>query len=126
MKLTENETTLLESDNNQIVLTSHRMRYSEFPGPKSDFTSIMLDKVSSIELTYHRWSYLILILGIITIPIVIGLIIIFLWWRSKTHVVSVTPDGGMPIIFQTKGMKRADLEEFVDKAEEAALRLKRA
>ncbi|MFT4660543.1 MAG: hypothetical protein ACI9N1_000361 [Flavobacteriales bacterium] len=124
MKLNEKEQIILESDNNQIVLTTHRLRYKETPSPKSDFTSIMLDKISSIEVTYHRWSIWYLILGILTTPIVIEFILIFLWWRSKSHVVFVTPDGGRSIIFETKGMKRESLEEFVDKTEEAAMNLK--
>jgi hypothetical protein len=124
MKAIDNEELILESDNKQIRLTTHRLRYYETPKRDSNFNSIMLDKISSIELTYYKSSFLMLLLGIVTIPILIGLVIIYLYIKSKKHVVSVTPDGGKPIIFETLGMKRDFLEDFIDKLESASMKLK--
>lgn len=121
----ENEKLILESDNKQLRLTSHRLRYYETPKRNSNFSSIMLDKVSSIELTYYKSSFWILILGILTIPILLGLILIYIFFTSKKHVISVTPDGGKPIIFETKGMKRDFLDDFIDKVEKTAMTLKK-
>lgn len=125
MNAFENEKLILESDNKQIRLTSHRLRYYETPKRNSNFTSIMLDKVSSIELTYYKSSFWILILGILTIPILLGLILLYIFFTSKRHVISVTPDGGKPIIFETKGMKRDFLDDFIDKVEKTAMTLKK-
>lgn len=120
----DNEKVILESDNNQIRLTTHRLRYSESARSSSDFTSIMLDKISSIELTYYKSSIWLLIIGIITTPVIVGIILIIIFFTSKRHVVSVTPDGGKPIIFETKGMKREFLEDFIDKVEATSMKLK--
>ena len=125
MKGIDNEKIVLESDNNQIRLTTHRLRYHETANSNSNFTSIMLDKISSIELAYSQNSIWLLIIGIITIPILVGIILIIVFFTSKKHVVSVTPDGGKPMIFETKGMKREFLEDFIDKVEAASMRLKK-
>ena len=124
MNAFENEKLIIESDNKQIRLTSHRLRYYETPKNNSDFTSIMLDKISSIELTYYKSSIWLLIIGIVTIPILVGLILIYMFFTSKRHVISVTPDGGKPIIFATKGMKRNFLDDFIDKVEQTSMKLK--
>mgnify|MGYP006082838871 FL=1 len=124
MNAFENEKLIIESDNKQIRLTSHRLRYYETPKNNSDFTSIMLDKISSIELTYYKSSIWLLIIGIVTIPILVGLILIYMFFTSKRHVISVTPDGGKPIIFETKGMKRNFLDDFIDKVEQTSMKLK--
>ncbi|MDA9970507.1 hypothetical protein N9E56_01590 [Flavobacteriaceae bacterium] len=120
----DNEKIILESDNNQLRLTTHRLRYHETAKSNSDFTSIMLDKISSIELTYYKSSMWLLIVGIITIPIIVGIILIIIFLTSKRHVVSVTPDGGKPIVFETKGMKHEFLEDFIDKVEATSMKLK--
>lgn len=124
MEAIKNEELITESDNKQIRLTTHRLRYHETPKKNSNFTSIMLDKISSIELTYYKSSIWLLIIGILTIPIVVGIILIIMFFTSKRHVVSITPDGGKPIIFETKGMKRDFLDEFIDKIETASMKLK--
>ena len=124
MTVFENEKLILESDNKQIRLTSHRLRYYENSTRNANFTSIMLDKISSIELTYYKTNIWLLIIGIITIPIVIGLVLIYMFFTSKRHVISVTPDGGKPIVFETKGMERGFLENFIDKVEITAMKLK--
>jgi hypothetical protein len=123
MESLENENLILESENRQLMLTTHRLRYHESASSNSNFTSIMLDKISSIELTYQTNIWL-LIIGIITIPAVIGIILIILFFTTKKHIVSVSPDGGNPIIFETKGMKRDYLEDFIFKVEKASLALK--
>ena len=124
MNAFENEKLIIESDNKQIRLTSHRLRYYETPENNSDFTSIMLDKISSIELTYYKSSIWLLIIGIVTIPILVGLILVYRFFTLKRHVISVTPDGGKPIIFETKGMKRNFLDDFIDKVEQTSMKLK--
>jgi hypothetical protein len=120
----ENEKLILESDNKQIRLTSHRIRYYQTPKRNSDFTSLMIDKISSIELTYYKSSIWLLIIGVVTIPILVGLILIYMFFTSKRHVVAITPDGGKPVLFETNGMKRDFLDNFIDEIELASMRLK--
>ena len=65
-----------------------------------------------------------MIIGIVTIPVIVGIFIIVMFFASKRHVVSITPDGGKPIIFGTQGMKREFIDEFVDEVEAASMLLK--
>lgn len=120
-----NEEMILESSNNQLRLTTHRLRYHKTESRNSDFTSIMLDKISSIELTYYQSSVWVLIIGIVTIPILFGIILIIYYFSSRRHVVSITPDGGKPIVFETNGLKREFLENFIDKVEASSMNLKK-
>jgi len=120
----DNEKMVLESSNRRLRLTTHRLRYYETKKSNSDFTSIMIDKISSIELLYYKSNIWLLIIGIVTIPVVVGIVLIIIYYMSKRHVVSVTPDGGRPIIFETRGMKRDFLEAFIDKVEAASMKLK--
>jgi hypothetical protein len=120
----ENEKLLLESTNRQLRLTTHRLRYYETEKATSNFTTIMLDKISSIELAYYKMNIWVLIIGIVTIPVIVGIILIIIYYLSKRHVVCVTPDGGRPIIFETRGIKRDFLESFIDKVEAASIQLK--
>lgn len=123
MESLENETLITESNNRQILLTTHRLRYHQSISKNSNFTSIMLDKISSIELTYHSNIWL-LIIGILTLPFLIGIILIILFFTTKKHIVRITPDGGTSIVFETKGMKRDFLEDFINKVEDASIKLK--
>ncbi len=123
MDALENEKLITESGNRQVMLTTHRLRYHLTTSKNSDYCSIMLDKISSIEVKYqvNIWY---LIFGIITLPIVVGLILLFMYYRSRVHVISVTSDGGISIAFATKGMKRDDVDAFIFKLESAAMKLK--
>lgn len=120
----DNEELLLESTNHQVKLTTHRLRYYETSRKNADFTSIMLDKISSVELMYYKPSIWMLILGILTLPILVGIIILLIFFLSRKHVVSVTSDGGKSILFETQGMKRQFLEDFIDEVEAASMKLK--
>lgn len=124
MELLENENIITESANKQVMLTSYRIRFRDSISKKSNFTSIMLDKISSIGVTYQSNVWL-LIIGILTIPIFVGVILIILFFISRKHVVSISSDGGSSIVFETKGMKREFLEEFIDKIENASIKLKK-
>ncbi len=124
MESLENEKLITESGNRQVMLTTHRLRYHEGTSSNSDFTSIMLDKISSIEVKYQS-NILFLIIGVITIPIVVGIVFILIYYFTRKHVVSVNPDGGKSIIFETRGMKREYLEEFIFKIESASMKLKK-
>lgn len=124
MDMFQNEELIMESNNKQVYLTSHRVRCYESTKKNANFISIMLDRVSSVELTYYKSSIWLLIIGIVTIPIVVGVILIIMYFASKKHVISITPDGGKPIIIQTFGMKRERMTEFITKVEEASLKIK--
>jgi len=120
MKLLINETTIIESGNRQLVLTDKRIRYYEGNSQNSNFTSILLHKISGVEVAYKAKFWL-LILGIITLPILVGLLLIGLYFYTRKHVVAISSDGGTVLTFQTKGMKRAFVEDFINELEAAVL-----
>ena len=124
MEAINNETIITESGNKKIRLTTHRLRYYNTSKKNSNYKSIMLDKISSIELTYHKSSIWLLIIGILTIPFLLGIVLIIIFFTSKRHVVNITPDGGKSITFETRGMKRDFLDEFIYKVEAASMKLK--
>ncbi len=135
MKYFEKEEPVLASENNRIVLTSRRIRQAE---NKTDFTSIMLEKISSIEVRYQSWI-LILLAGIICIVagfillrngsveamacFGVGGICILVYIVTRKHIVSISSDGGAKIVFATRGMSKERVIEFVDKVEEAKNKL---
>src|SRR5690606_29599459 len=102
---------------------------------KAHIVSIMLEKVSSIEIHYKS-KVLILIFGILLVsaglimgannsgtPMIFGLVLgglfILIYLLTRKHVVSIASDGGAIIYFQTKGMKREVLLDFINKIEKA-------
>lgn len=120
MKLLSDESLIIESGNRQLVLTNKRIRHYEGNSQNSNFTSILLHKISGIEVAYKA-NFWLLIFGVITLPIVVGVILIILYFVSRKHVVAISSDGGTVLTFQTKGMKRAFIEEFINEVEEAAI-----
>ncbi len=54
-----------------------------------------------------------------------GVYLIYVFLTSKRHVISINPDGGKPIVFETKGMKRDFLDDFIDKIEKTSMKLKK-
>lgn len=135
MKLFENEVIIIESESKQVTLTNRRIRYTQ---NNTDVISIMLEKISSIEVTYRSWPILLLI-GIIGIgygalllsdgreyesnqailAIVGGAVFTFAYFLTRKHVISIAPDGGTKIHFTTRGMKNEMVQDFVNKIEEA-------
>ena len=53
-----NEQTILTSDGNKLVVTSHRVRYVEYSRGTSQFTSMMLDAVVSCRITHTSRPWL--------------------------------------------------------------------
>ncbi|HTM91772.1 MAG TPA: hypothetical protein VL095_05110, partial [Flavisolibacter sp.] len=74
-QLMQHEIILTQSDNGQITLTTHRLRYDNAAFSKAKIVSIMLENISSIEVDYKSW-FLMLILGIASAVIGFGMSII--------------------------------------------------
>ncbi len=95
----------------------------------------MLEKISSIEIHYKS-KVLLLIVGIILgiaglfvginnegMAMVLGFVLsglfILIYLLTRKYVISIASDGGANINFQTKGMKREFLLDFINKIEKA-------
>lgn len=133
--LFERERLISQSDNNEITLTSHRIRYNSSSTGRGHVISIALEKISSIEIHYKSWI-LVLLLGILFVGagiiigannngeamilvLILGGVCILLYFLTRKHVVTISSDGGAKINFETKGMKRETLLDFINKIEVA-------
>lgn len=129
------EEIITQSDSNIVTLTNLRIRYSDSELSKAHIISILLEKISSIEIHYSS-QILYLIIGVIAagfggfammngtedygaLIVIVGLILIALYFSSKRHLITISSDGGGKINFQAKGMKKESILDFVNKVEKA-------
>lgn len=128
------ETLIAESDNKQVILTTHRIRHQS--SSQVNVTSFMLEKVSSIQTTYQS-AVVLLILGILfcvagpaagsdpklkeLLPagLLIGGLLIVIFLVSRKHTVVITAECGTKITFEIKGDKREIMDDFINKIEKA-------
>lgn len=133
--LLKNEVEITSSSNKQVTLTSHRILYDGKQFGKSKYTSIMLEKISSVEVHCRSWPQ-ILILGILAIAAGlvlagkgeeqasllcggVGLFFCILYLLSRKHFITFTSDGGTKIDLHTSGLKREALLKFVTLVDQA-------
>jgi len=133
-QLIHGESILSYSDNGLLTLTTHRVRYLNHEWGRANFISIMLEKVSSVQITYLSYpvwlgigGFLILI-GLMwdyrdtqsqVILIVAGIAAIVAYFTARTSVCVIAADGGAKIQFRTDGMSTETLIEMMDKIERA-------
>jgi hypothetical protein len=134
-QLLSDENLITESDNKEILLTSHRIRYFSKSWGKTKVISMMLENISSIEVHYSS-NIIILAAGCIFIlagliaggndqgdPMILGLIVgsllILSYFITRKHVVTISSDGGTQINLVTGGMKSEVIIGFIDKIEKA-------
>lgn len=135
--LFEGEEIITQSDENTIVLTNIRIRYSDIEYSRASIVSIMLEKVSSIEAYFSSNLYLLMfgvlgtLFGVITmynhtnneysvLALIVGLILIAAYFSSRKYLIVISPDGGSQIRFHAKGMKKETVFDFINKVERAA------
>jgi hypothetical protein len=130
MKTFTNEAKLLESNNGEIVLTSHRIRHNSSNGGIKHLKSIMLENITSCE--FKKSSNPLWIIGgaILIVAgfmmhndnsnIIMGagivLAIVYLITMQKTVVVS---SPSCKINFRAKEMSDETIRNFIDRVEEA-------
>jgi hypothetical protein len=137
MNLLKDELIITSTTDNIIILTNHRIRSNNSHSwGHSNTTSIMLEKVSSIQLTYKSYPILLLVAGLLAlaslaiyiqqmangemfVPLVFTIICVIAYFSTRKHVCVVASDGGARIIFETNNMKKEELLNFIDKIEQA-------
>ena len=136
--LLENEKIITQSGNYVVTLTNKRVRYDDTSAGRSHLVSILLDKVSSIEVHYKS-ILLLLVLGVImiiggvlagmdkkgdvmTAGVMLGGLLLAIYFFTRKHVVSISSDGGANIHFKTKGMNRESILKFINQIEEAKVK----
>jgi hypothetical protein len=133
--LLNSEQVITKSDGNVITLTNLRLRYSDSQWGKAHIVSLLLEKISSIEIHY-RSNTIFAILAILAIAggliagangdeefigigIGAGVVLIILYLFSRKHYLTISSDGGGKIHFHTKGMKREKVLDFINQLESA-------
>ncbi|WKK80311.1 hypothetical protein [Marivirga arenosa] len=139
--LLKDEQIITQSDQKIITLTNQRIRYAAKALGKAHIVSMMLNKISSIELKYKN-NLLLLLLAIIgalvlvygysmddTDLLVAGLIgmtiCVYIYIKNRKYVISIASESGKEILFHTKGMKHEDILKFINQTEEAIQNLDR-
>jgi hypothetical protein len=134
--LISGEEILMQSGNETITLTNFRLRYYESKMGDARLISFQLDKLSAIEMNYKSHPFFLyfgvaaIIGGIavgasggkpeaLSLFIILGIILILVYYFTRSHAVSITSDSGVKINYQTKGMKTEDHINFINKIETA-------
>jgi hypothetical protein len=135
-ELFEGEEILTQSDGNIITLTNLRIRYNDTEYSRAHIISIFLDKISSVEIHYSS-QYYFLVFGVLIaigglvfgldgnpmeysgIAILVGLILIALYFSSRKYYFTIYSDGEGKINFHAKGMDRDTIINFSKKLEKA-------
>lgn len=136
-QLLPEESVLFLTENGMVTLTTHRVRYNNKIWGQSNFISIMLEKISSVQVLSISYP-LLWILGALTgvaglalattrnggtPEVVISLFIAFFlivgYFISRRHVCTITSDGGGKIVFRTENMPTAALIDFAHQIEAA-------
>jgi hypothetical protein len=133
--LFENEKIISQSGDKSIILTNCRVQhFTKSPG-KSQYVSIHLQDISSLEVHYRSFI-LFLMLGILAVAValysgamnlgelfvlsgIVGILFILIYFFTRRHVVTISSNGGGKIQFFTKGMKKETLFDFIDQIEKA-------
>lgn len=137
-ELFSDEKIITQSDGNLITLTNHRIRYTDQEWGRAYIVSILLKNVSSIQIRFKSRIFILLIaiieigitFGVLAnsnngyefiIGIVIGVILLSVFFTSRKHYLTVSSKGGHHINFFTKGMKQDSVIDFVNRVEKAIL-----
>lgn len=133
--LFEGEEIISQSNDKQVTLTSHRVYLNSSQFGQAHIASIMLEKISSVEIHYSSWILFLILGGLTAIAgvlsgannqgdmMVAGLgvagIFILLYFLTRKHVVTIASDGGAKINFKTKGMKQETIIAFINQVDKA-------
>ena len=138
MNLLSNETILVKSNDDTIILTNLRIHMTSRKWGRSYQTTIFLEDISSIENAYKsNLSYLIFAIiaffgGAIYIGnrdfilytymgLILGGIFLSLWLSNRGQQVTFCSKGGHSLSFFVDHMNSEQVEDFIQKVEEARI-----
>lgn len=128
MKLMNEESIVSESDNKEVILTTHRIRHSAKKTGRTQVTSIMLDELDACEIRSISNPIILVVAALIFLGglvigdnaivygFVIGLILAGVYFFTKTQVISLKSSSSV-INFRTAGMSFETAESFIDTVE---------
>ena len=136
IKLLPGERVLIEDIDGMLVLTTHRVRFSQQGRGQSIFTSITLDAVASCGLTTVSYPRLLLLAvlvilgaiwygnassqnsGLASMIAFVGVVLIALYFSTRKGVLKIA-SAGDAISVKSKGISREKLVEFIETVEQA-------
>lgn len=136
MKLLPNESTLVTSNQDKVILTDHRIHMNDKEWGRSYSISIFLENISSIETKYNS-LVIFLILGVLAalagifltieglnengmfLSFIVSIALFIFWWLSRRHVISVSSNGGSKLNFEVTKMSDEKIMAFVHNISEA-------
>lgn len=133
MNLFPEEEYLVRSNNERLVLTTHRIQLTSKDWGASYRNILFLEDISSIEIRYTS-LVIALFIGIFLIvgglmwtgqssisPLngvtICGAFAILVYWLSRRHVVSISPNGGRSLNFEIGSMSEEEVNDFLDKVQ---------
>lgn len=137
MKLFDGEQKITTSTN--VMLTNYRVSVTSKEWWGESYTIyLFLEDISSIQILFKSTITLLLLgcgfflAGLLlslqssgygspspTPLFVFGIILVAIWWFSKRHIISVTPDGGKALEIMIKNLPSTDIEKFLHDLQEA-------
>ena len=134
MKMLPGETILLQSNNDQLILTTHRVRYNVKEIGQEMLSSIMLEELTICQLTSTSKPLLLILAGIVFIlglamnnsrnnesaigGLVIALVLVIAYVGTRRGIIALRAAGGA-IEAPTAGMSMDIAKQFIDAVEAA-------
>lgn len=139
MNLLTNEHEIRVSNGNRVVLTNMRLHMSDKDWGYSYSNTIFLEDIGSIE-TKYKSNVILLVLAAAallagigasansydsssgsTLFFVTAIFLFLIYWFSRRHIVSITPNGGKAINFVVSKLGSKQTEDFIDDLQAAKL-----
>jgi len=136
MKALKGEHLIKELNSKQIKLTNYRVRFYE---NNFAYTSVMLDKISAISVTYQenkRYLHLAIVLFAsvfiaarvkfnFEIPLALSALFYLLYIFNKKKNIYINSEGNQSVQFSVSGLKSNEIDDFIDEVENQSFKLKK-
>lgn len=133
MELFASEEFLVRSNNDRLVLTTHRLHLSSKEWGQAYSNTLFLEDISSVEIRYSSFVLGLMIGGFLilgglmwaqqgSVPpfnaaTIAGGVFVLFYFLSRRHLVSITPNGGKPINFEIGSMSNEEVNDFIHKVQ---------
>jgi hypothetical protein len=136
MQLLPDEEILVTSNQDKVILTNQRVHLTDKQWGRSYQIILFLENISSIENVYKSDPVFLIVaalglaVGLVTVEreyeggvafaaFTVALVFLVLWLNSRSHMVTISSNGGGKLNFLVAGMSEGEVQEFVDKVEAA-------
>ena len=130
MQMLQGESIVLESDNKELTLSTHRIRHRVVSWGQEDIVSIMLEQVASCGLVHTSNPLLIVLSAVCAIAALVGpersrvplifavAILLILYFVTRKHVLAIS-SAGHTLKVTLGGMSTEQVMSFIEATESA-------